>query len=758
MTRKQFHLKQVRLLDGLFKESQEIGKTYLLELDPDRLVAPCYEAIGIKPKKPRYGGWESMQISGHSVGHWLSATALMYAATGEQLLKDRLDYVVQELADLQEQHGGGYVSGFPEKPFLTVFSGNFQVENFSLANWWVPWYSIDKIFAGLIAAYLYGENQLALEVVCQLADWADRGLKNLDDAQFAKMLICEHGAMSENLALLYKHTKEPRYLELAKRFLHKAIVDPLATGRDQLTGLHANTQIPKLTGAAHLFEITGDEYYQKAALFFWETVTKQRSYVIGGNSASEHFPKLGTEPLHTRACETCNTYNMLKLTNILANWHGDANYMDYYERALYNHILASQDPETGLKMYFMSLKPGHLKVYGTFEDSFWCCTGTGMENPAKYGENIYAYNDQNLWVNLFIPSIVTWPEQGIVLEQRTSFPESEFTRLVFKEASGNNFTLNIRVPYWLAGNLVAKVNHQEEYVAQSPGWLKIERPWLAGDEVEIHLPMNLHLYRVPDDPYTVAILYGPIVLAGALGRENYPETDIVKEQTSLDNWPTAEVPVLITDQLDPNQWLKSITGKPLTFKTNLVGQPHDALLQPFYALHHQFQTVYWILATPAQWAEIQEERRQQEEKQRFIAQLTTDYLTPGEQQFEIEHNLQGEKSEAASWNGRPLRHAFDGGWFSYDLKVDPEQALDLMCTYWGGDFDREFDIFIDDQLIATQKLQNEHPHEFFTVTYPLDPALTQGKTKVTLKFQGKPHNIVGGIFEVRILRRIINEV
>ncbi|WP_174879791.1 beta-L-arabinofuranosidase domain-containing protein, partial [Metabacillus niabensis] len=382
-------MEKVSLLNGIFKDSQEKGMEYLLYLDVDRLIAPCYEAVGKPPKKPRYGGWESTGISGHSIGHWLSAAATMYSLTSNEQLKQKLDYAIEELEIVQSFDDKGYVSGFSRSCFDLVFTGEFEVDNFSLSGGWVPWYSIHKIYAGLIDTYNLTGNEKALAIVIKLADWAKNGTDQLTDEQFQKMLICEHGGMNEAMADLYMITKNKDYLELAKRFCHQSILQPLANEVDELQGKHANTQIPKVIGAAKLYEITGDKTYKKMAQFFWKQVTRHRSYVIGGNSINEHFGPSDTEELGITTTETCNTYNMLKLTEHLFHWSQDVEYIDYYERALYNHILASQDPDSGMKTYFVSTQPGHFKVYCSPDESFWCCTGTGMENPARYTRNIY---------------------------------------------------------------------------------------------------------------------------------------------------------------------------------------------------------------------------------------------------------------------------------------------------------------------------------------------------------------------------------
>ncbi|MBP1969282.1 DUF1680 family protein [Virgibacillus natechei] len=585
----------VNLLNGIFKQSQEKGEEYLHYLDIDRLVAPCYEANDQAPKKPRYGGWEKEEIAGHSIGHWLSAAASMYATTWNTELKQKLDYAIDELGNIQYSEPKGYVSGFPRTCFDNVFNGDFQVDNFSLGGSWVPWYSIHKIFAGLIDTYKYTGNRKALDIVLILANWAKNGLGNLTDEQFEKMLICEHGGMNEVMADVYILTNNKEYLDLAKRFCHHAILTPLSEGIDDLEGKHANTQIPKVIGAAKIYDITGEKKYKDLADFFWKQVTNYRSYVIGGNSIGEHFGSENEEELGITTAETCNTYNMLKLTEHLFHWFPKAEYMEYYEKALYNHILPSQDPDTGMKTYFVSTQPGHFKVYCTPDNSFWCCTGSGMENPARYTRNIYYQEQGKLYVNLFIASEINMEDKNMKLRQETSFPESQETKLIITKGNNETLPIHVRIPQWAKGEVIASVNGNEHYSRVENGYLIIKRRWVTGDSVKIKLPMELYTYKSKDDPKKQVIMYGPLVMAGALGKENFPETDIVADHQALNDYPLIDVPTLLTDRMDVNKWITPEQGSPLTFKTDPVGQPGNVnvTLIPFYKLHHQRYTLYW---------------------------------------------------------------------------------------------------------------------------------------------------------------------
>ncbi|MFC5651332.1 beta-L-arabinofuranosidase domain-containing protein [Paenibacillus solisilvae] len=756
-------MENVTLLEGIFKQSQDKGKEYLVYLDVDRLAAPCYEAALQEAKKPRYGGWESTPISGHSIGHWLSAAAAMYEVTNDEQLKLKIDYAVDELAHIQSFDKDGYVSGFPRACFDQVFTGEFEVEHFSLAGAWVPWYSIHKIYAGLLDAYSIAGNTKALEVVTKLADWAIRGTDSLTDEQFQRMLICEHGGMNDAMAELYNITGNQDYLEIAIRFCHKTILDPLAGGVDELEGKHANTQIPKVIGAARLYELTGHEAYKNTALFFWNEVTKYRSYIIGGNSIGEHFGPVNQERLGITTTETCNTYNMLKLTEHLFQWSHEASYMDYYEKALYNHILASQDPDSGMKTYFVSTQPGHFKVYCSPDDSFWCCTGTGMENPARYTRNIYYREHDDLYVNLFIASELKLEDKKMILKQITDFPVSDRTTLQVEEANGEFLSLHIRVPSWAAGDVLAVVNGVEAHSgSERGGYLTIARCWKTGDAVEIRLPMALHTYEAKDDPRKIGIMYGPLVLAGALGTKNFPESDILEDHLKLNNHPLIDVPALVADKEHLQAWIKPVEGAPLTFETDLIGQPGNVkvTLIPFYALHHQRYTLYWNIMNEEAYRTFEDKEKKVYDRVRAI---TVDEVQPSEQQPEVEHNIQTLHSNSGYYNvaQRGWRDSRGEGFFSYEMAVEPDRQMYLLVTYFGGDraffadgrtYEREFAISVDGSVIAEPRLVGDQGDRNFDTCYEIPSRLTAGKSTIEVKFSSALGKAAGAVYGIKTLR------
>ncbi|MED1563731.1 acetyl-CoA carboxylase [Alkalihalobacillus alcalophilus ATCC 27647 = CGMCC 1.3604] len=759
---------QVQLLDGIFKESADKGMDYLLFLDIDRLVAPFYEAASLAPKKQRYGGWEETGISGHSLGHWLSAAAYMYRNTMNRALKDKINKAIDELEYIQSVHDRNFIGGFPSTCFEKVFTGNFEVDHFTLAGHWVPWYSMHKLFAGLIDVYKLVKNEKALSVVTKLADWVESGTVRLTEAQFQKMLICEHGGMNDVMAELYLLTQNQTYLQLAIRFCEQQILEPLSNRRDLLEGKHANTQIPKVIGAAKLYDITKEEKYKTAATFFWQEVTRVRSYIIGGNSINEHFGRVSDETLGVQTTETCNTYNMLKLTAHLFLWEQKSEYYDFYERALYNHILASQDPDSGMKAYFVSTEPGHFKVYHSPEDSFWCCTGTGMENPTRYSEHIYYQRDDELFVNLFIASQLQLEEKELRLKLETDFPHSGRVQLKVEEGDGRFLSIHLRIPYWINGKVSIFVNKKQTFLTDKKGYVTLSRRWKAGDRVEVDFPLGLHSYIAKDDPNKVGFMYGPIVLAGALGRENFPETDIQANHLSLNAHPLIDVPVFIADKDRPWNWIKRVDGLPIQFETEPVGQPGNqrVTLIPFYQLHHERYSLYWSVMDENSFKAL---KSLEKEKETRLKQITIDVVQPNEQQEEIEHFIQKKNSRSGYLNTvrRGWRDCRDDGFFSYKMKVEPEKQMYLSIDFFNGDreifidgsqYIRHFTIAIDEVPIAEKRLEADgYEHELVQDIYEIPYYLTEDKQIVEVKFSSSYGKVAGGVYGIKMLRENLND-
>jgi len=738
-----FPLRCVRLLPGPFHRAMELERKYLLSLDPERLLHNFRINAGLPSSAKPLGGWENprCEVRGHFTGHYLSACALMYASTGDKRLKERADYMVAELAKCQQALGGGYLSAFPES-FIDRVIARKRV--------WAPWYTLHKILAGLLEVYARCGNKQALEAAEKFAGWIERRVSGLSDEVMQRMLDTEHGGINEALVNLYAATGKEKYLKLSLRFNHHAVIDPAARGEDRLTGLHANTQIPKFIGTARQYEFTGKKELKRASEFFWETVVKERSYVIGGNSNGEHFsPKEHlSEALSPTTAETCNTYNMLKLTRHLFSWYPDRMYADYYERALYNHILASQNPETGMMCYYVPLRSGSRKTYSTPTDSFWCCTGTGIENHAKYGDSIYFHDGgRRLYVNLFIASELNWPQLGLTVRQETNFPQGEESTLTFLCKRPVELELAVRHPLWAGEGFGLAVNGKAVPFRESHGYAVVRRRWKPGDRLLARLPMTVRCEGFRDNPKRVAFLKGPIVLCA--------EVD-----------PAKEVPLVVGTLEDAPAALQPIAGKPLCFKGaaerfRAFDRPEGCSLvfEPFYKMHgERFYAVYWDVATAEEFKTRRQAYLKEQERRRMLERRTVDRVRIGIEKSERKHNLRGEKTGSGLFGGRRWRHAVGGGWFSYTLEVPEDGRCELMVTYWGSDRgNRVFDILIDGKKIATQRLQDNRPRRFFDVLYPIPAELVSGKKSVTVTFKAHRQAIAGGIFDCRILRKAPRE-
>jgi DUF1680 family protein len=592
-----FSLKQVRLLPGPFKEAMERDLEYLLSLDPDRLLHTFRLAAGLPSSAQPYGGWEEPdgELRGHSTGHYLSACAFLYASTGNEKIKANAEYTVAGLAECQRELGdSGYLSAYPEEFFDRVFS---------VRRVWAPFYTLHKIMAGLIDMYECCDSALALELVENIARWV-KSRTDLSSGRHMEIVLnhTEQGGMNEVLSNLYSITGKPDHLATARRFDERHYTEPLLRFRDEMTGQHVNSFIPNIIGTAREYELTADRSLFNIATYFWRQVTQARTYVTGGMSNHERWR---TDPydlegeLGTNTQESCCTYNMLKLTRHLFNWKAEVSYADYYERALFNGILSTQNPEDGMMMYHVAMMPGMYKTFMAPEDSFWCCTGTGMENHAKYGDSIYFHNDESLYANLFIASELSWPEKGLRVRQETRFPEEPGTTLTISTDDRLDLALRIRIPGWIAEGGRVKINGEELGAFASPGsFLTIQRTWTSGDRVDVSLPMDLRLEWLPGDPKSAAVLYGPIVLAAPLGAEGLTEDKISNAYApSGDPIP---VPVFKVPQTDPNAWIKPVESEPLTFQTQGVGDPQDVTLIPFYKLFGERYSIYWTLLLPGQ--------------------------------------------------------------------------------------------------------------------------------------------------------------
>jgi hypothetical protein len=606
-----FELTDIKLLDGPFLHATELNVKKLLNYEPDRLLARFYSEAGLEPKAVQYSGWENESLAGHSLGHYLSACSMMYRTTGDERFIERVNYIVNELKNLQEKDGDGYIGAFPKgKKILgeEVARGDIRSQGFDLNGIWAPFYTQHKIMAGLRDAYRLCENKTALEIEMQFGVWIGTIVSHLNGEQIQRMLRCEHGGISETFADLYADTKDERYLKISRTFYHEAILDSLKAGKDILPGKHCNTNIPKLIALSRLYELTGDSSDRKAAEFFWQRVVNHHSYVTGGNGNNEYFGP--ADKLRNRlgegTTESCNVYNMLKLTEHLFEWNASAQAADYYERALFNHILSTQNPETGDVTYNLSLDMGGFKA---FQDpmEFTCCIGTGMENHSKYGKNIYYHNENELYVFQYIASELKWKEKGIKLIQKTSFPEEQGSDFQFICEEPVRLALQVRYPFWAEGGIEVSVNGKRKKISQQAGsYVKIERTWKTGDVVEVKIPFTLRLEAMPDDSNRVAVLYGPLVMAGDLG----PLNDSASKDLMY-------VPVMVTDKSDPGSWIKRVEGSKNRFVTVKTGKPGDVELKPFYTIYDRRYSIYWDLFNEAEWETRQNEYKAETERRKI---------------------------------------------------------------------------------------------------------------------------------------------
>ena len=763
-----FPLGSVRITGGPFAEAMQANRRYLLAHDPDRLLAPFLREAGLKPKAASYGNWEDTGLDGHTAGHYLSALALMIASgseTPEGELSKRLDYMVAELDRCQAEAGNGYIGGVPGGMAMwdEVAAGKIRAHGFGLNDKWVPLYNIHKTFAGLRDAYREAGREKAKDILIRYGDWVAALVSKLSDEQVQDMLTSEHGGMNEVLADLFAITGDRKYLDLAKRFNHHAILDPLIRRRDELTGKHANTQIPKVIGLERIATLDHDEQADAGAEFFWQTVTRKRSVAFGGNSVSEHFndPQDFRGVLeHREGPETCNTYNMLRLTEQLFEHHPKPEYADYYERALYNHILSAIDPENPGYVYFTPLRPAHYRVYSQPEQAFWCCVGSGMENPGKYGRFIYANAGDDLYVNLFIPSVLETPTGGLTLTQETKFPFEEWSRLTLALPRPKSFTLHLRHPQWVAaGDFAVRVNGELVSTGSDPGtYAAIRREWREGDVVELSLPMRTRVEGLPDGSDWYAILHGPILLAAPSGKDHLDgmragpgRNEHIAHGALV---PLDQVPALATtpDELAGHVVPDPDAG-PLHFRIKDVVVPDSGqglTLRPFFSLHAQRYQMYWNILSKEELASRREDLARTEKLRQEREKLTLDSVGIGEQQPEVEHGFKGEETRTGEFRGRRYR---DGKAFQYTLDTRGESAAVIEVGYWGGDRDREFEILANGRVIARVALDASHPEEFITRRYevPAEILRTARKGHLVIRFQATKW-VAGGIYELRLMR------
>lgn len=763
-----FALGDIKLGAGNFAESHALNLRYLAALDVDRLLAPYRIEATLAPKAPKYPNWESMGLDGHTGGHYLSALA-QESAQGSTLMRERLDYMVTQLAECQRANGDGYVGGVPNGRTLwtKVASGNFEANAFSLEGAWVPFYNLHKMFAGLRDAWMLAGSSQAREVLIGFADWADQLVAGLDDGQLQKILDTEHGGMNEVLADVFVITGDRRYLALAKRFSHRATLDPLLRRDDRLDGLHANTQIPKVIGFARIGELAGDPRWIQAATFFWETVSQRRSIAFGGNSVREHFNPVsdfGSMVESREGPETCNSYNMLRLTQLLHRLDPQARYADFYEKVLFNHILSTQHPGHGGLVYFTPIRPRHYRVYSQPQECFWCCVGTGIENHGRHGAFVFSHDAESISVNLYMAAQVPWRERDLVLRQETRFPDQASSSLHLQLRRPASFTLKLRHPHWLQGPLQVKINGRHWPMHSTPAsYAQISRTWADGDHVEIDLPMATRVENLPDGSPYVAVMHGPIMLAARTGTQDLEGliTDDGRGSHIAPGpyLPLDSAPMLVGDRETLAAAIQPVAGRPLTFSAPSLIQPgaYQALqLEPFSRVHDARYMAYWRTTTAAEYPAVLAKIEADERQRQALEARTLDRVQPGEQQPEVDHQFSGQDTHSGTHLGRHWRDT--GTWFSYRLKAQDRsaanQSMQLALTFYGGDANEGFDLFVDDHKLATPTLPGWPQDSFVDQVFELPGHLTGTAVQsgITVKLVAHPGRRSARLFDLRLVR------
>lgn len=738
-----FGIGDVRLLESPFEHAMILNAEWMLELDMDKLLSNFRTNAGLRAKATPYGSWESMGIAGHTLGHYLTAASQHYAATDDERFKERVDYIINELDSCRIKFVNGFIGGMPggDKVFKEVKKGIIRSKGFDLNGIWVPWYNEHKTMMGLCDAYLLTGNEKAKHILIDLADYLADCISTLNDEQIQTMLDCEYGGMNEAFAQVYALTGDKKYLDASYLFYHKKIQDKLAQGIDALQGLHSNTQIPKLIGSARQYELTGNERDHKIALFSWETLVHHHSYANGGNNMGEYLsvPDKLSERLGSNTCETCNTYNMLKLTQHLYEWTNDPQYLDYYERALYNHILSSQHPVEGGVCYFLSLGMGSKKGFGSKHNNFSCCMGSGFENHSKYGGAIYSYvtDKDAININLYIPSILTWKKKGVRLKMETAYPEKGKILLTLEESNAQTYEINLRYPKWATTGVTVRVNGRKQLIETAPGsFIGLNRKWKKGDRIEIDLPMSLYTVAMPDNADRRAVFYGPSLLAGVFGSEQRKMGD---------------VPVFVNEEKSIVDHIQRTDENPLRFVTLPEGGAGQISMMPFYQVYDQYQTVYWDVYSPTEWKAVEVGRKAELEHIAELDKRTLDYLVLGEMQPERDHNLDGANTRFGESFLRKYRYTYENGWFAFDMKTGGEATARLLLTYYGGDTKKyTFQIVIDQwsQPVTLDK-QTEG---FVEHIVDLPEEVMKGKESIRIMFKSDNNNRVTNLYDCRLMK------
>ena len=665
------------------------------------------------------------------MGHYLTALSQAYATSGDKQLKETADYIVSVLAQCQNKDTG-YLAAIPEEHYIRIEQGN-------TSGTWVPWYTMHKIISGLIKTYELTSNSQALEVASKLGDWVYGRTSQWDEAMQRTVLNVEYGGMNDCLYDLYSHTKSEKHLSAAHSFDEMTLFEPLYKGEDILNGKHANTTIPKINGALKRYIVLGkgEEYYLKVAENFWDLVIDNHTYITGGNSEWEHFgePDILDAERTNCNCETCNTYNMLKLTRELFKITGKSKYADYYENTFINAIMSSQNPETGMTTYFQPMATGFFKVYSSETEHFWCCTGSGMENFSKLGDSICYKDENSIYLIRYTSSEINWAEKGITLTQNVMLPNVTFT--VGGSAQAD---IVLRVPDWCSGSPAVTINGDSTDAKAENGFIRLSGEWHDGDVIGYNMPMSTEVYDLQDNENAVAFKYGPWVLSASLGNKDM-QTSTTGVNVTVPLFDSSISDIITVKEGSVEDWLKDINnylvrqGETLNF--NLKGTDRDLVFSPHYMQHKNRYGIYFRLAdgdTPV--------KENEADKYTIV-----DSLPVGNDQYEFSHNLISELSDSGNHLGRIFRHAAPGGFFSYDMTVDSSVTNYLCVQYFSGDAGRKFTILIDGKVFENVEVENVNPGSFYDVYYKIPHNLTADKEKITVTFRADGESFAGGIFD-----------
>ena len=778
-----FPLSQVRLTGGPLHWQQQQNKAYLLRLDPDRLLSRFRLEAGLKPKADPYNGWESpknwLDLAGHILGFYMAGASMTYEATGDEELKRRLLYIVDELETVQNAHGDGYALAAKDgrKVFDEIASGKINVKINPRTEYcafinkrFEPIYTLNKVLIGIWRIYVATGSEKAKRVFLRLSDWFGSAIVDkLDDAQLQKVLDCEHASLPETYAEAFLITGDEKYRKWARRLCHERMLAPLAAGNAaHLNFHHGNNEIPKYTGFERVYRITGEEKLHRAMVNANRAFICDHAWATGGNTHAEHlFPKADFEKklFANGGPESCNSVNMLRQTEALFQTEPSSDKIDYYERVLFDHLLSTHDPILGRTIYYTPPKPGASRTYSDEFDSMWCCTGTGFEAPGKYGQMVFTHapDESAVSVQLFAPATLDWKARGVKLRQETAFPYGE-TSCVKVEAVGKDpkFTVKVRRPAWAGEGFAVYVNGMA--VAQrpqargtsAPAYVSIMREWKAGDRIDVEFPMSLRAEFLPGSKKYVAFFYGPTLLVGDLGSEGLKQSDYIAHPpaSSTSSWklgkPIAIPRVPASAAVDPASCLERTTGGAIAFR--LKGS--DILLKPMYDLHFSRYTMYWMLPD----VEAEKAFAEARAKETAFAARVVDSVSIGDAASEKAHGLAGEKTDSGTglygeYHEHRWRHAI-GGFFAYRLAVgDAPGGRVLVTKYCARERGaRTFDVLVDGNLVHTENLVDNHKPAFVFTETPIPAKLVEGKKSVEVRFVPKKGNTAGGLFGLWLLR------